>query len=294
MTEDGHPIAFYSEKLNDTRRRYSTYDLEFYALIQTLKHWLPYLIHCFASMKNSYSTYPDFQKIWESLNTKPPTSIVDYIVLDGWDLVLSQAEFTYNNSVNQTTGHTPFELVYELHPKVPLTPFLYHYLRKLVKPERFPYRTYSKLHARMGGPFKILKKLGVNAYLVDLTLEFRFSPIFNIPDLTAYHGPPSVLEDQPAPSIISQVVHAPEIVNSILRHQYISNKKGGYNKFLVQWASKTQLEAAWVHEKEIQYLNPQLLHDCIQQYLPEASCLGSEEIDASSGIPNDITLVQSK
>jgi hypothetical protein len=45
LSQAGHPIAFYSEKLNDTRRRYSAYDLEFYALIQTLKHWRPYLIH---------------------------------------------------------------------------------------------------------------------------------------------------------------------------------------------------------------------------------------------------------
>ena len=38
-------MLFFSEKLNDTRRRYSVYDMEFYALIQTLKHWRPYLIH---------------------------------------------------------------------------------------------------------------------------------------------------------------------------------------------------------------------------------------------------------
>jgi hypothetical protein len=45
LSQQGHPIAFYSEKLNDTRRRYSTYDLEFYALVQSLKHWRHYLIH---------------------------------------------------------------------------------------------------------------------------------------------------------------------------------------------------------------------------------------------------------
>jgi hypothetical protein len=150
LSQAGHPIAFYSEKLNDTRKRYSAYDLEFYALIQTLKHWRPYLIHRefilftdhdslkylhsqnklsprharwisflqqfsfvirhktgrenkvadafsrrshpstilstnpsgFAFVKTSYSTDPDFQKIWESLNSKPSTSIADYVILD--------------------------------------------------------------------------------------------------------------------------------------------------------------------------------------------------------------------
>jgi hypothetical protein len=38
----------------------------------------------FASVKTSYSTDPDFQKIWESLNNKPSTSIADYVVLDGY------------------------------------------------------------------------------------------------------------------------------------------------------------------------------------------------------------------
>jgi hypothetical protein len=262
-----------------------------------------------------------------------------------WDIILPQAEFAYNNSVNRTTGHTPFELVYGLHPKVPtdtislplpqktseggldFTTFMSslhssvrckmaeqvakyaeyanHHRREVqfaegdlvlirLRPERFPPGTYSKLHARRGGPFKILKKLGNNAYLVDLPPEFQFSPIFNIADLTAYHGPPSILEDQPTPLTIPHVVPAPEIVDSILAHQYVSNRKGGCNKFLVQWASKPQSEVAWVHEKEIQRMNPQLLHDYIQQYLPEASCLGSEEIDASSGIPSDNTPVQSK
>jgi hypothetical protein len=46
LSQAGHPIAYYSEKLNDSRRKSSKYDLEFYTLIQTLKHWRPYLIHC--------------------------------------------------------------------------------------------------------------------------------------------------------------------------------------------------------------------------------------------------------
>ncbi|CAA6660567.1 unnamed protein product [Spirodela intermedia] len=37
-----HPVEFFSEKLNDVRLRYSTYD-EFYAVIQVLKHWRHYL-----------------------------------------------------------------------------------------------------------------------------------------------------------------------------------------------------------------------------------------------------------
>ena len=45
LSQEGRPVSFYSEKLNDIRRRYNTFDKEFYAIIQALKHWDNYLIH---------------------------------------------------------------------------------------------------------------------------------------------------------------------------------------------------------------------------------------------------------
>ena len=30
----------------------------------------------------------------------------------GWDLILPQAEFAYNNSVNRSNGRSPFQIVY--------------------------------------------------------------------------------------------------------------------------------------------------------------------------------------
>ena len=44
LTQEGRPLAFFSEKLCDTRKRYSTYDKEFYAIIRCLEHWSHYLI----------------------------------------------------------------------------------------------------------------------------------------------------------------------------------------------------------------------------------------------------------
>jgi hypothetical protein len=45
LSQEGKPIAFFSEKLNESRKKYSTYDKEFYALIRTLEHWSHYLLH---------------------------------------------------------------------------------------------------------------------------------------------------------------------------------------------------------------------------------------------------------
>ena len=44
LSQDGRPIAFFSEKLNDTRKKYSTYDKEFYAIYRALSHWSQYLL----------------------------------------------------------------------------------------------------------------------------------------------------------------------------------------------------------------------------------------------------------
>ena len=38
LSQEGHPVEFFSEKLNDTRRRYTTYDKELYSIIQALKY----------------------------------------------------------------------------------------------------------------------------------------------------------------------------------------------------------------------------------------------------------------
>nr|GEU30176.1 retrotransposon protein, putative, Ty3-gypsy subclass [Tanacetum cinerariifolium] len=44
LSQMNRPIAYFSEKLNDAKRRYSTYDKEFYAIIRALDHWQHYLI----------------------------------------------------------------------------------------------------------------------------------------------------------------------------------------------------------------------------------------------------------
>ena len=38
LTQEGKPLAFFSDKLCDSRRKYSTYDKEFYAIIRCLEH----------------------------------------------------------------------------------------------------------------------------------------------------------------------------------------------------------------------------------------------------------------
>ena len=44
LTQEGRPVAFFSEKLNDAKRRYSTYDKKFYVIVQSLGFLRFYLL----------------------------------------------------------------------------------------------------------------------------------------------------------------------------------------------------------------------------------------------------------
>jgi hypothetical protein len=44
LSQEDRSVAYFSEKLNEEKLKYSTYDKEFYAIIQVLKKWRHYLI----------------------------------------------------------------------------------------------------------------------------------------------------------------------------------------------------------------------------------------------------------
>ena len=44
LSQESHPIAFFSKKSNEARLMYSTYDKELYAVVQALRYWRHYLL----------------------------------------------------------------------------------------------------------------------------------------------------------------------------------------------------------------------------------------------------------
>ena len=44
LSQDNGPVAFFSEKVWEARSKWSAYELEFFAIVQTLKHWEHHLI----------------------------------------------------------------------------------------------------------------------------------------------------------------------------------------------------------------------------------------------------------
>ena len=57
LSQEGRPLEIFSEKLSDAKRRYSTYDLEFYALVRAIQHWQHYLAY------KEFVVYTDHQAL---------------------------------------------------------------------------------------------------------------------------------------------------------------------------------------------------------------------------------------
>ena len=44
LSQEQRPVTYFSEKLNEAKQKYSSYDKELYVVVQALKKWRHYLI----------------------------------------------------------------------------------------------------------------------------------------------------------------------------------------------------------------------------------------------------------
>uniref|UniRef100_A0A2N9EYR8 Reverse transcriptase domain-containing protein n=1 Tax=Fagus sylvatica TaxID=28930 RepID=A0A2N9EYR8_FAGSY len=111
LSQKRHPIAYFSEKLNDAKLRYSTYDKEFYAVVKYLQRYSFALKHKagienkaadalsrrvtllsmmstnvtgFERLRDEYESCPDFGQVHETLSSAPHSTIEDYTIQDGY------------------------------------------------------------------------------------------------------------------------------------------------------------------------------------------------------------------
>ncbi|PKI59742.1 hypothetical protein CRG98_019845 [Punica granatum] len=146
LSQNSRPIAFFSEKLTGAKVRYNTYDVEFYAVVQAIKHWRHYLFHkdfilytdhealkhlhsqdkvsarhasWVAYLKHfTFVTHGQTEVVNRSLGNLLRGLVGEHV--KSWDQKLSPAEFAHNHAVNRSTGFSPFQVVYSVTPRGPL------------------------------------------------------------------------------------------------------------------------------------------------------------------------------
>jgi len=66
IKDSDSPIAFFSQKLNDTEKRYSTFDRELLAIYRSIKHFQDYLEH------RQFKIHTDHKPLIHALTLKKP------------------------------------------------------------------------------------------------------------------------------------------------------------------------------------------------------------------------------
>ena len=144
------------------------------------------------------------------------------------------------------------------------------YVMVRIRPERIPKTFSKKLYARAMSPYSIIRKMGSNAYLLDLPNDMDISLVFNVEDLLPYQGTfePSTLpfsvsagEASKCAPTMHSLQFSKETVDTILDDEFVTSRDGGFRRFLVKWHGRPDSDATWIQEDDLRHLDSSLL-DC--------------------------------
>ena len=136
-----------------------------------------------------------------------------------------------------------------------------------LRPERYAPGTAMKLHARSACPFRVLSRIGENAYVVDIPHSWGISSTFNVADLASHQAPPLTSDGEPLPTgpfserefamestppILPPDWH--ERVEEILRELIDFSGDGVSQRFLVRWQGRPLEGDAWISEADLERL----------------------------------------
>ncbi|KAK1611800.1 hypothetical protein QYE76_035473 [Lolium multiflorum] len=182
LMQEGHPIAYFSEKLSGAKLNYPIYDKELYALIRVLEEsHAGGLMDHFGREKTllmlaDHFYWPKMRRDVDRVNMEASkrADFVRKIHVKTKELIekKGKSNAARMNKKRKEMLFKPGDMVWV-------------HFRK----DRFPKLRKSKLKPRGAGPYKVLAKINDNAYSIDLLVdEFGVSNSFNVADLTPYDG----------------------------------------------------------------------------------------------------------
>ena len=110
-------------------------------------------------------------------------------------------------------------------------------------------RPSKKLADKYIGPFKVLKRIGKNAYQLELPKQYgRIHSTFHVSLLQAYHHRPGEVEADPSLSALPEVVEEQDfIVEKVLN----ARGKGAKRRWLIKWAGWSDEHNTWEPKKNL-------------------------------------------
>ena len=129
------------------------------------------------------------------------------------------------------------------------------YVMVRIHSKRIPKTFLKILYARAMGLYSFIRKLGSNAYLLDLHNDMNISHVFNIEDLLPYRSTfepytllssVSVSEGSKGASTVPLLQYSKEMMNIILDDKFVTSRDSGFRHFLVKWHVRPDSDDTWI------------------------------------------------